>query len=247
MSDSFNIFRKLFHVSGLIVIAVYYMDAFDAIGLTIFEENTRSIIFLTLVLAISIMYIVEFLRFRYENIQEIFYKMVGSLMKSHEKDRVHGSVPFFIGMAIAFGFFPKQIAVLSIIFLITGDPVAAYFGGKYGKRRFSNGKSIIGTVSGITACFLMGVVFLLINGLIYPDSIYVLSNNGEVQYSMIIMILAGSIIAMVSELFSSHGFFDDNLLIPTLSGFFMILFVFIFKDLQIYELLYPLSKLTIPK
>jgi len=247
MSDKFNFSRKLFHISGIIVIAVFFLDALDNIGIDIFVDNTRSFIFLMLLLSIFVMYLVEFLRFRNDKIQELFFKLVGGLLKSHEKEKVHGSVPFFIGMAIAFGFFPKQIAVLSIIFLITGDPSAAYFGGKYGKRRFKNGKSVIGTASGIAACFLVGVIFLIINGMIFPDSHYVLTQNGNLQYSMLIMLLAGSTVAMVSELFSSHGFFDDNLLIPVLSGLFMIFFMFLIKDLNFNDLVFPLSKLIIPK
>ena len=64
---------------------------------------------------------------------------------------------------------------------------------------------------------------------------------------MLIMLLAGSTVAMISELLSSHGFFDDNLLIPALSGLFMVVFMLIIKDLNFNDLVFPLSKLIIPK
>ncbi|EMO76270.1 phosphatidate cytidylyltransferase-like protein [Leptospira kirschneri str. 200801925] len=48
-----------------------------------------------------------------------------------------------------------------MLFLVIGDPTAAWVGTFYGKRRFSNGKSIEGIIAFIVVCTIVGFVFYI--------------------------------------------------------------------------------------
>ena len=63
-------------------------------------------------------------------------------------------VYYMAGITISVAAFPKRVAVLSILYLALGDPFASTMGIKYGKLgpRFSNGKSLIGSVGGFAIC-----------------------------------------------------------------------------------------------
>lgn len=58
------------------------------------------------------------------------------------------------GITLSVAAFPKSIAVLSVLYLALGDPFASTVGIKFGKLgpRFSNGKSLIGTLGGFFIC-----------------------------------------------------------------------------------------------
>lgn len=57
--------------------------------------------------------------------------------------------------------FNTHIATLSILYLAFGDPLASLVGIKYGagSHKFSNGKSIVGTLAGITVCMIITMVY----------------------------------------------------------------------------------------
>jgi len=68
--------------------------------------------------------------------------------------QLSGMVYYMAGITISVAAFPKRVAVLSILYLALGDPFASTLGIKYGKLgpRFSNGKSLIGSVGGFAIC-----------------------------------------------------------------------------------------------
>lgn len=63
-------------------------------------------------------------------------------------------MPYILALCLVVGFFPRDIAILSILFLTFGDPAAALVGGKYGTIRFYNGKSLQGALGGIAGAYL---------------------------------------------------------------------------------------------
>lgn len=50
-----------------------------------------------------------------------------------------------------------------MLFLVIGDPTAAWVGTFYGKHRFSNGKSVEGIVAFIVVCSVVGFVFMYLS------------------------------------------------------------------------------------
>ncbi|PKA04673.1 dolichol kinase, partial [Leptospira ellisii] len=129
----FNYARKLWHLLGLIVPVCYYMDVFHgAFGLT---NATRAVVSAALLVCLAIILLVEFLRFRFAAFQGFFLSVAGILLKEEEKDRLNGTLPYFLSCAFVVFLFPPEISILSMLFLVIGDPTAAWVGTFYGRRK----------------------------------------------------------------------------------------------------------------
>ncbi len=230
MSGGFNYKRKLFHLLGFILPSLYYFDVFkDSFGLI---NASRAIIFSILMLQVILLSLTEILRFNNENFKTWFYSNFGMIMKEEEQNRMNATIPYLLANAIVVLFFPAEIFFISVGFLLIGDPVAAYFGSKYGKYRFYNGKSLIGILAFIFASIFVGLIFMIIFST-DSASFFSISLNGEFNYKVFLSICFSGIIAALAEFFSGHGlmgFLDDNLMIPIASAFSLsILFVYLFN------------------
>jgi len=242
--DPFNFKRKFYHLFGLIIPIVFYFDLFNYFQLNLFKNDTRSITFYILLFLSTCMIIVEILRFRFDAWQRFFLKVAGKLIKEKEKNKIHASVPYFIALTIIIGFAPKEIAVLSVIFLLFGDPVAAYIGGKYGTIRFYNKKSLQGTLGGIISAFIFGSIFLVIITLVSKEnSSFSLWKNNEFLFIPLITLLGGSIFAFIFEVFSRDGLLDDNLTIPLGSTLVMTLLLSLIYNKSFLYYIYSINDL----
>jgi len=242
MSSQFNVLRKLFHFSGVIFIAAYYSDIFKKFPEPLFNENTRSVLFYLILAGFLIMALVEFLRFRYPFFQKTFLQITGKIIKPSEVNKMHGSLPFFLGLLICTALYMKEVTIISALFLMVGDPCAAWFGGKYGSHKLYNGKSFEGFIAGIAGAFFSGLFFLVLNWKINPGSFFaVLFEDHFILLSVIVF--AGAFLGLALELFSASGFFDDNLLIPSISGLAMSLMLWIAFKIPIESVFYSLNHL----
>jgi len=228
--EDFNFTRKIFHLIGLVIPATYFFNLFELFphsGVFLFKEATRSISFFMLAGIVTAMLIVEILRFSSEWWQNLFMGTVGRLLKEKEALKPHGALPFMAANAIVIGFFPKDIAMISIFFLNFGDPCAAYFGGKFGRvRLLYNGKSLIGALAGMVASFLSGAALMAIISYfpaVLPDATLPLWQGGVLLGNSLVVIGAGAILGFIFELFSGDGIIDDNWTVPVGSGAVMCL------------------------
>ncbi|MDH5716403.1 MAG: hypothetical protein OEZ22_02060 [Spirochaetia bacterium] len=196
------------------------------------------------------MLFIEFMRFQFSSWQKIFLKITAPLLKKDETDKVHGSLPFIASSALIVGFLPKEIAVLSFLFLLAGDPAAAYAGSRFGTIRFKNGKSIQGTAAAAIVCFVSGLIFLLFlsmnNNLNKEAYNLYLIKQGIINYKAFIVILTGAISAALLELISRRGFLDDNLIVPIGSGLFMTLLTAFLYNKSFSQIFYSIFDLLIP-
>ena len=87
-----------------------------------------------------------------------------------------------------------EIAIGTIFFLLFGDTAAAYFGGKYGKYRFYNGKSLVGVLGAIIGGFIAVSIFMLLHSAFYSgNSAIVYYNESGANWSVIFIYFSGSI------------------------------------------------------
>ncbi len=220
--DKFNYARKLFHLIGLVIPIGYFFTWLDPISPWQFKETTRSLIFwITGIITIFFLFI-EFMRFRFASWQNLFVKVAGPMLKGKEMNKMHGSVPYILALCLVVGFFPRDIAILSILFLTFGDPAAALVGGKYGTIRFYNGKSLQGTLGGIAGAFIAGLAFLILISAFGVTSDYLLWDNQGVRLENWLMLFIGSVVALLIEFVSHEGLLDDNLTIPVGASLLMI-------------------------
>jgi dolichol kinase len=211
-----------------------------------FVENTRSILFYILLSGFIVLGIIEFLRLRFDFFQKLFLMIAGKLIKPSEKNKMNATVPFFLGLLLSAGFFLKEIAILGSLFLMVGDPCAAWFGEKFGKHKLHNGKSYEGLVAGILGAFFAGLFFLILNGILEPDNFFSMQMKTSLV-RVLLFLLTGAVFGFVVELYSSTGFLDDNLLIPVASGLVMSFSLLLIFNLDINRVFYSAKDLILPK
>jgi dolichol kinase len=117
-----------------------------------------------------------------------------TLAMSRPEERSHLiAKPIFLaaGIIITLVLFPRNIAYASIVIPAIGDPIAAYVGSRFGRRRVGS-RSWEGFVAGTCA--------------VYVPTVFIISP---------ILGAVGSVVGMLMEL---TGIFDDNLTIPLGSG-----------------------------
>jgi len=131
-------------------------------------------------------------------ISKIFTKLFNKMLRPHELNgKLTGASYVLISSFISVAIFPKEIAILALLFTAIGDTVAALYGRKFGKIKIWN-KTLEGSVVGLIACFIIALFFQQIPNI--------------VKFS-------GAVAAMLIELLPIN--IDDNLRIPLFSGFIM--------------------------
>lgn len=198
MRSDLHLARKIWHMGmGLVICSVYL-----GFGLS----NTTAILILGSVLGLDLL--VEASRLRVPAINEKVLRYWGVVMRDCEMERMSGVPHYLFATILAIAVFPKPIAVLSILYLACGDPVASLFGILYGKHgvRLASGKSLVGTTAAIVMCaFLTFVTFKIMPISIVPDS------------KLLAITLIGGLAGGTAELVPLD--MDDNFTIPMVSGF----------------------------
>lgn len=189
MFSSTELSRKLIHLVNLIIPFSYMVIVTDRVEMTIIM-SILSIVFI----------LVEYARMRVQIVKSIFSKLFNPMMRKHELDgKLTGATWVVIISVPIIYFFPKEIAVLSLVFMSVGDSAASIIGQAFGKTIIGS-KSLEGTLG----CFAACVIALLILDLI-PLSVG----------------LSGAIVATIFEALPLK--IDDNVLIPVTSGTAMVL------------------------
>lgn len=217
--NSFNPLRKFWHVLGLVIPLAYYYDFFRFISdLPDFTRLLGSLLLFALTLSLLV---VDLARLRFSGFRRWVEGSFGFLMKAEESGRLTAMIPYFFSMFLLVLFFHKIIAVVASIYLIIGDPAAAYIGSRFGRHRLSNGKSLEGVVAFILSGFTSATVFLALQTA-FPnravaDQTFLLIDSGGFNTILISVIALGAVAAAVIECFSRNALFgllDDNLTVP---------------------------------
>tara|TARA_B100000809_G_scaffold184997_1_gene183013 strand:- start:92 stop:685 length:594 start_codon:yes stop_codon:yes gene_type:complete len=183
-----EIFRKLIHLSNLVI----------PIGYLFFIPSKTHI--LLILGCLSVLFItVDFFRTKSSWLESIFEKLFNFMLRSYElKGRLTGATWVVTGAFLTVAIFPKEIAILALLFMGLGDTVAGLIGSHFGRIKIWN-KTLEGTLAGLAICFL-------ITGFFPGVSIWIR--------------ISGAVSAMLAEL--SPIPLDDNILIPLVSGTIMV-------------------------
>lgn len=241
----FNFLRKIWHLLGLVIPLGLFLDVFAGFG--DYEHATRAIIVTILAFSLVVLALLEFFRFRYEGFSDLFWKIFGPLMKEGERENLNATLPYFIANLVVILLFPPELAVLSLSFLVIGDPFAAFMGSKYGKHRLYNGKSVEGIVAFILSSSVFGLVLVVLFSVFSSDTRFGFwLESGGVNCLFLIVLFLGSLIAGATEFFSGttwKGLLDDNLLIPIISCFSMGVLASLLMDISWNEILFSVGEL----
>ncbi len=218
VKQGFNFYRKAWHMLGLVFPFAFYLDAFQFLDPFLVEGSrvTGIIVLFSGLLAVLIL---DLARFKNPHFNEFFFRYAGVLMKAQEKKQFNATVPYIMANLILFLFFRYELVILGGVFLMLGDPAAAWAGSHFGKHRFYNGKSLEGVVGFLIVSTIGALLFLLFHTLAMgqSDSYALLSPQGDWRFWMILWVLSGSFLAAMGEFFSHNawmGILDDNLIVP---------------------------------
>lgn len=201
--NDLHLMRKAWHMTMGMTIAYLYLAGMS---------RGSAVVILACILGWDLA--METARLRVPAFNEKIMRIVGPLMRSCEVDRISGIPHYLASCILAIGLFPRPVAILSILFLAVGDPIASLMGIRFGHHgpRFKSGKSLIGTASGVATCMILAFVFMR---------------------SMQVPTAPAAAVAMVGGLAGGTAELlpvdlDDNFTIPVVSGFALWLSFMIF-------------------
>lgn len=193
--------RKIWHFIGIIIIAIFYHNMSRALALQVLT------FFCTSTIAI------ELIRSRSARINQKFIRIFQAVMRENEKQALTGTTYLFLGVLTIVAFFPKNVAMLSLLFLASADPIASYFGIRFGKDKLWGRKSLQGSVAAFFACAIVAAV-------------YFFAHNLMTDRIMIVSILAGISGALAEA--TPIGKLDDNLIMPVVSSCLLWIIYYLF-------------------
>jgi len=207
-----NAYRKIFHAcSGVALACTYDLFLTRAQAAAVFGA---SFVVLT---------IIEVLRLRYAQnaISKFLFARFRKIARDYETDQLSGMVYYMAGVTLTVAAYPKKVGVLAILFLALGDPFASSVGIKFGKLgpRFSNGKSLFGSLGGLTICALTTAIYF--------------SRGVQDYLTLAIVSLLGGLAAAIPEtlcgrITNGKGGpidVDDNLAVPIGAGLLLTVFL----------------------
>jgi dolichol kinase len=174
-------FRKLFHLSGsgIALLYFFYID----------KKETALLCLMPLLLFFVAM---DLLRLAKPRINDLILKYFHILILEREQKNLFGSTYYMIGSFLSVLLFDKQIAVVSILFLSLGDPLASLVGSGWGRLKVW-GKTLEGSLAFFIASLVVGLFFFALP-----------------------IALSGALAATMAELLPLK--LNDNLYIPLVSG-----------------------------
>lgn len=149
----------------------------------------------------------EWMRLRNPMFNDICVKFMAPFMRSSEVHSVSG-MPYYAASAfLAIAIFPRPIAILSLLYLVFGDPIASFVGilSKERSIKILPGKSFQGTAASFTACALATWFYLRFTGM---------SGVELTRFTLL-----GGFAGALAEVLPFD--IDDNFTIPMVSGFIL--------------------------
>lgn len=189
--NDLHIARKIWHVCGVFAIIWIYMTL---------PYNT----FLAVAtFATSFILIMDFGRLYSEKLNNAIQKSFSFCMREGERNKISGMSYMAVGVLLAAILFPRDVVILSLIFLGVGDPIASIFGILYGKNKIGT-KSLEGSLAAFLACSVASVIYFLANDFF--------------DHRIFLAVPLSGLWGALAELVEIK-YLDDNLTLPILAGF----------------------------
>jgi len=183
--------RKIWHMSGVSALAFsyYYLPPFWS----------KAIFILLWFIFVP----VDFLRLRSPGLNDILTHIFRPIMRESESKGLAGTSYLMTGVLIISFIFPREIVLMTLLFLAFADPMASIIGIRFGKDRIFGHKSVQGSVAAFAICAFITWSVLMYKGIMI-DRIVIVS-------------IFGGLIGACAEAIPV-GKLDDNFSIPVLSA-----------------------------
>ena len=196
-----EVLRKMVHLSSIwMPAALFYLPAW-------YGERGRwfnVIMFGTFAVLNVLIEIAVFRGVPY--VTPLYKKLFGKMARETAKPgefRFSGAPPMYASACLTALCFEHRVAACAFTILILSDTSAALIGRKWGRHRFSNGKSLEGSLAFLLSGWIIAACYCAAGGL----------SGGTVA-----VWLAGVAVSCVAEFFNEQIHLDDNFTIPLLFG-----------------------------
>jgi dolichol kinase len=186
--------RKIWHMAAVSMMALTY---------TYVPERICEVI---LIVSWLLFVPLDFFRHRYTALNDVLMHMFKPIMRDTEVHRLAGTSYLITGVGLIVFIFPREVVLLTLLFLAFADPLASFFGIKFGKDKIFGHKSLQGTMAAFFVCSILTFAFLFSHNLLMDR--------------LVIVSLLGGLIGALSELVPV-GKLDDNFTLPVLSAIFL--------------------------
>ena len=115
--------RKIWHMGGVSLIAGCYAHL----------PHTVSVV--GLVIAWLLFVPVDYLRLSRPALNDFLLHIFGPIMRENEINKIAGTSYLLSGLLLVVLIFPANVALLTMLFLAFADPIASYFGIRFGKDK----------------------------------------------------------------------------------------------------------------
>lgn len=147
----------------------------------------------------------ETLRHFNPSVNQWVWRAFKPIMRESEKTKINSAMFYIFSMAVVYFVFPLQVAVVTMLFIAIGDPVASIVGLNWGKTKLAAHVSLEGFLACFFTCALMAYVSV---AFIFTTSLHPLLIAG--------FSLLGGLTGALAE--CSFKKLDDNLTMPLLSA-----------------------------
>ena len=138
-----------------------------------------------------------------EPLNDLLMRFFGAVSRPHERYRVNSATWFGTAMLILTLTAPPWAAVLGVLGLALGDPMAGIIGRRWGRTKLVNRRTLEGSSAFFATSFVAGLVWL---ALFHP-----------LGWPMMIALAAGAaLVGALTETFSTR--IDDNLAVPVVTA-----------------------------
>ncbi|OLL24753.1 CTP-dependent diacylglycerol kinase 1, partial [Neolecta irregularis DAH-3] len=169
-----------------------------------------------LLIAIFIpVFFADLIRFKSRRFNRLYQHVLGFLMRDDEKLGWNGTLSYIIGLWTVLSFFPRDIAIVSILLLSWCDTAASTLGRKFGRNGpfLRKGKSLVGSLSavviGCAAAYLYWVIIAVDESTTW--------NRFQSHLSVVQLCSITGLIAGISEAVDIYKL-DDNVVLPIVSA-----------------------------
>lgn len=188
--------RKIWHMGGVFLMFLVYT----------FAPYWLSIVLLGVATVFGVA--LDILRQSNPKLNQSVLQIFGPFMRKSEVNQLAGTTYLLVGVSIVSLLARREVTQLTLLFLAFADPIASYFGIRFGKDKIIGNKSLQGTLAAFVVCALATFIFVQLNPSHFQDLLL-----GR----LVLISLIGGLIGCFAELIPL-GKLDDNFTLPVLSA-----------------------------
>lgn len=147
--NDIHLARRLWHFGGVLTMVLFYWKLTPEQALWVAVPVSGTLITF------------DVLRLYSRRLNELFTWIFGAVLRETERKKLAASTAMMAGVTITLFIFPKSVVLLSLLMFAFADPLASYFGIRFGKDKLIGDKSLQGSLAALVICFFVTFAYCL--------------------------------------------------------------------------------------